>query len=157
MELNLKKVGKKEKMKNIENNNIENDFKNFINEMSKRYEIFPYLNIENDKNNYLKVPYSSPYWDNTEIIAIMKSIFFGKWLASGEDVKKFEKKFAQKINEKYGLMVNSGSSANLLMISAIKKILSWNNQDEIIVSPVAFPTTISVIPQNNLVPVFVDI
>jgi len=133
------------------------DIKKFITYMSEKYETFPYLNVDKKNNSYLKVTYSSPYWDENEILGIFKSIFFGKWLASGEDVKKFERKFAQKINEKYGLMVNSGSSANLLMIAAIKKILSWNDGDEIIVSPVAFPTTISVIPQNNLVPVFVDI
>ena len=54
-------------------------------------------------------------------------------------------------------MVNSGSSANLVMIGAIKKVLKWNDGDEIIVSPVGFPTTIAPIVQHNLVPVFIDI
>lgn len=54
-------------------------------------------------------------------------------------------------------MVNSGSSANLVMIAALKKYYDWQDGDEIIVSVVGFPTTINPILQNNLVPVFVDI
>ena len=58
---------------------------------------------------------------------------------------------------KYAQMVNSGSSANLVLIAALKKYYGWEDGDEIIVSPVGFPTTISTLVQNNLVPVFVDI
>lgn len=54
-------------------------------------------------------------------------------------------------------MVNSGSSANLVLIAALKKRFNWNDDDEIIVSPVGFATTISVIHQNRLKPVFIDI
>jgi CDP-6-deoxy-D-xylo-4-hexulose-3-dehydrase len=54
-------------------------------------------------------------------------------------------------------MVNSGSSANLVMIAALKEYYGWSDGDEIIVSVVGFPTTVSAILQNNLVPVFVDI
>ena len=51
----------------------------------------------------------------------------------------------------------SGSSANLVMIGAIKKILGWKDGDEVIVSPVGFPTTIAPLVQHGLKPVFVDI
>ena len=54
-------------------------------------------------------------------------------------------------------MVNSGSSANLVMVAGIKKYFNWEDESEVIVSPVGFPTTISVIYQNRLKPVFVDI
>jgi len=54
-------------------------------------------------------------------------------------------------------MVNSGSSANLVMIAALKKYYGWKDDDEIIVSVVGFPTTVNPIIQNNLVPRFVDI
>jgi CDP-6-deoxy-D-xylo-4-hexulose-3-dehydrase len=54
-------------------------------------------------------------------------------------------------------MVNSGSSANLVMIAALKKYFGWSDGDEIIVSCVGFPTTIAPIVQNGLKPVFVDI
>jgi CDP-6-deoxy-D-xylo-4-hexulose-3-dehydrase len=81
----------------------------------------------------------------------------GKWLASGENVHKFEKKFSRMFNQKYSVMVNSGSSANLVMIAAIKKVLGWEDGDEILLSPVGFPTTIAPVVQNGLKPVFVDI
>jgi CDP-6-deoxy-D-xylo-4-hexulose-3-dehydrase len=54
-------------------------------------------------------------------------------------------------------MVNSGSSANLIMISALKKHFNWADDSEVIVSPVGFPTTISCLIQNRLKPIFVDI
>ena len=47
-------------------------------------------------------------------------------------------------------MVNSGSSANLVMIAALKKKFGWQDGDEIIVSCVGFPTTIAPIVQNGL-------
>jgi CDP-6-deoxy-D-xylo-4-hexulose-3-dehydrase len=54
-------------------------------------------------------------------------------------------------------MVNSGSSANLVMIAALKQYFQWQDDDEIIVSVCGFPTTLNPIIQNNLKPVFVDI
>ena len=101
--------------------------------------------------------YSGPYWDIEEISAAMDSFLNGKWVSSGEKVYEFEEKFNKKFNNKFSKMVNSGSSANLILLSGLKKHFQWENNDEIIVSPVGFPTTISVIHQNNLKPVFVDI
>ncbi len=101
--------------------------------------------------------YSGPYWDDQEIEAIFYSVLKGKWLSAGEDVNRFEKKFSKKFNFEHSVMVNSGSSANLVLIAALKKYFGWQDGDEIIVSCVGFPTTINPILQNNLKPVFVDI
>ena len=103
------------------------------------------------------VYYSGPYWDQKEIDSIMTAFLHGKWLASGEAVNKFEREFSKKFNKKQSLMVNSGSSANLVMFSALKKRFGWQDGDEIIVSCVGFPTTIAPIVQCGLKPVFVDI
>jgi CDP-6-deoxy-D-xylo-4-hexulose-3-dehydrase len=54
-------------------------------------------------------------------------------------------------------MVNSGSSANLVLIAALKKRFNWEDDAEVIVSPVGFATTISVLYQNRLKPIFADI
>jgi CDP-6-deoxy-D-xylo-4-hexulose-3-dehydrase len=54
-------------------------------------------------------------------------------------------------------MVNSGSSANLVLIAALKRRFKWADDDEVLVSPVGFATTISVLYQHRLKPVFVDI
>ena len=104
-----------------------------------------------------QVLYSGPYWDEDEIMAGITSFVTGKWVVAGESVRKFELAFAEKFGVKYAHMVNSGSSANLVLIAALKKYYGWNDGDEIIVSPVGFPTTISTLVQNNLVPVFIDI
>ena len=103
------------------------------------------------------VYYSGPYWDDEEIEAIFHSILKGKWLSAGEAVDRFERHFSKKFNLGHSLMVNSGSSANLVLIAALKKYFGWQDGDEIIVSCVGFPTTINPIIQNNLKPVFVDI
>jgi len=101
--------------------------------------------------------YSGPYWDDKEVKAGVKAFLTGKWLVSGENVAKFQVKFGRKFNVKYSHMVNSGSSANLTLVSAVKKHLDWQDGDEVIVSPVGFPTTIAPLVQNNLKPVFIDI
>jgi len=104
-----------------------------------------------------QVLYSGPFWDEKEILAAIETLILGKWIVSGENVYKFENKFSKKFGVKFSHMVNSGSSANLVLITALKKFFGWENDDEIIVSPVGFPTTIAPIVQNGLKPVFVDI
>tara|TARA_Y100000361_G_C11158340_1_gene345614 strand:- start:542 stop:1804 length:1263 start_codon:yes stop_codon:yes gene_type:complete len=101
--------------------------------------------------------YSGPFWDENELNSAVEVLMNGKWLSSGENVRKFERKFSKMFNQAESVMVNSGSSANLVMIGAIKKALKWEDGDEIIVSPVGFPTTIAPIVQHNLKPVFIDI
>lgn len=117
--------------------------------------------LYNDNKEFIpfKTPiyYSGPYWDEKELESAVKVLMNGKWLSSGENVYKFEKKFSKLFNQKYSVMVNSGSSANLVMIGAIKKVLGWNDGDEILLSPVGFPTTIAPVVQYGLKPVFVDI
>ncbi len=103
------------------------------------------------------VYYSGPYWDEKEVMAMLTALTQGKWIASGEEVNKFERSFSKKFNKKHSLMVNSGSSANLVMFAALKKYFGWKDGDEVIVSCVGFPTTIAPIVQNGLKPVFVDI
>jgi CDP-6-deoxy-D-xylo-4-hexulose-3-dehydrase len=101
--------------------------------------------------------YSGPTFDDEELIAILDSVLFGSWLSSGESVRRFEKAFSTRFGQAHSLMVNSGSSANLLMIAALKKYFNWQDGDEIILSVVGFPTTLSPLLVNNLKPVFVDI
>lgn len=103
------------------------------------------------------VYYSGPYWDQQEIATAIESLISGHWLSSGEKVNRFETLFSRKFNFSDSVMVNSGSSANLVMLAALKKHFGWQDGDEIIVSVVGFPTTVSAILQNNLKPVFVDI
>ena len=116
-----------------------------------------YLYNQNFVPGKSQVLYSGPYWDQEEIISAIRTLIDGKWIVTGENVYKFEREFAKKFNVKYSHMVNSGSSANLVLVTALKKYFKWEDGSEIIVSPVGFPTTIAPLVQNNLTPVFVDI
>jgi CDP-6-deoxy-D-xylo-4-hexulose-3-dehydrase len=120
--------------------------------------VSPYIyNAKEFKPGTTPIYYSGPYWDNKEIEAAMNSFLNGRWITSGENVFMFERAFSKKFNTKYSFMVNSGSSANLVLMTALKKRFDWQDEDEIIVSPVGFATTISVIYQNRLKPIFIDI
>jgi CDP-6-deoxy-D-xylo-4-hexulose-3-dehydrase len=137
-----------------------NFIEKFIAEFSAGNEkIFPYLANRKKKFNpdIDSVYYSGPYWNELEVQAAIESLMSGFWLSSGEKVDKFERRFSKLFDFKESLMVNSGSSANLVMIASLKKFYDWQDGDEIIVSVVGFPTTVSAIIQNNLTPVFVDI
>ncbi len=116
-----------------------------------------YLYNQNFVPGKSQVLYSGPFWDSQEILAAVDSILHGKWIVTGEKVHKFEHEFSKMFNVSYSHMVNSGSSANLILISGLKKYFKWEDGSEIIVSPVGFPTTIAPLVQNNLVPKFVDI
>lgn len=139
---------------------IGKEIENFISELEEKYTLFKYLC--NEKKGGFDpqkdtVYYSGPYWDLHEKVALLEAVLTGKWLSAGEHVNKFEDMFSKMFGFRYSVMVNSGSSANLIMISALKKHLGWNDQDEIILSPVGFPTTLAPLIQNRLSPIFVDI
>lgn len=104
-----------------------------------------------------QVLYSGPVYDTDELVAATTALVEGKWAVAGEYVHRFEAEFSKYLNQKESVMVNSGSSADLIMIAAAKKRFGWMDGDKIIVSPVGFPTSISAITLNGLVPVFVDI
>lgn len=82
------------------------------------------------------------------------------WLTTGRFNDVFEKKLAGYLGVKYALTCNSGSSANLLALTALTSPLlddrSLKPGDEVITAAAGFPTTVNPILQNNLVPVFVD-
>jgi CDP-6-deoxy-D-xylo-4-hexulose-3-dehydrase len=104
-----------------------------------------------------KVLYAGFYWDQNEIKAAVDSLFFDSWFVSGPSITKFENEFVKKLGSAFGVMVNSGSSANLVAFAAAKRHFKWNDGDSILVSACSFPTTVAVIPQNGLKPDFVDI
>ena len=130
----------------------------FIEGLSEEHELLRFAyNTREFKPGVTPVYYSGPVWNNEELAAAISTMLTGRWLSSGENVLKFERELCKKHNQKYGLMVNSGSSANLVMVAALKKVLKWNDGDEVIVSPVGFPTTVAPVIQNGLKPVFIDI
>ena len=91
--------------------------------------------------------------------AVRASLDF--WLTSGPYTEKFESQFAKTVGMRHAFMVNSGSSANLLALSALTSPKLGDSAlkpgDEVITVAAGFPTTVTPILQNNLVPVYVDI
>ena len=86
---------------------------------------------------------------------------FDMWLTAGRFNDEFEKEFTRFLDVKYALTTNSGSSANLLAISALTSHKLGNRRlskgDEVITVASGFPTTIAPIIQTGLIPVFVDV
>jgi len=103
------------------------------------------------------VQYSGQWWDAEELELALSAFVKGNWITSGDYVDEFQTKFCEKFNVSHAHMVNSGSSANLVMITALRYHFEWQPGDEVIVSPVGFPTTIAPLVQNNLKPIFIDI
>ena len=83
------------------------------------------------------------------------------WFTTGRFAEQFEKEFAKYMNQRFCLLTNSGSSANLLALSALTSLQLGERQlkpgDEVITIAAGFPTTINPIIQNGMVPVFVDV
>ena len=94
--------------------------------------------------------------DLNEGIKVLKS----KKLTMGKIAKNFERIFAKKIGAKYALMVNSGSSANLLMLSALVNPLykkRLKKSDEVLIPAICWSTSLWPIVQLGLKPIFVDV
>ncbi|MEY4530064.1 MAG: hypothetical protein RLZZ156_785 [Deinococcota bacterium] len=105
------------------------------------------------------VPVSGKVFDHTEMQHLVDSSL-DFWLTTGRFAKQFEREFAKWFGVRSCLLVNSGSSANLVALSALTSPLLENRRlmpgDEVITAAEGFPTTVNPIIQNNLVPVFLD-
>ena len=104
------------------------------------------------------VQYAGPYFSSREYTAAVKTLL-GEWLVLGAEAIKFENRFPKLFGKKYGLLVNSGSSANLLMMSAMASKRGYNfPKGTKVITPIAgFPTTVAPIFQVGFTPIFVDI
>ena len=104
------------------------------------------------------VQYAGPYFNSDEYVAAVKTLL-GEWLVLGAEAIKFERKFPKKFDKSFGLLTNSGSSANLLMMLAMtsKRYKNFPKGTKVITPIAGFPTTINPIIQLGFKPVFVDI
>ena len=99
-----------------------------------------------------------PTFNSDEIIAFTKQMLTTN-VTMGKTVKEFEEKYAKSYGYKYGVSNNSGSSANLLMLSALTSSITENNLkkgDEIILPALTWSTTVWPVIQCGLVPVYID-
>ena len=114
--------------------------------------------IEKQKNSTpsKKIGVAYPCFDHKEINQALDSLL-DVWISQGPKVQTFEQMFAQYVGTKHGIACNSGSSANLLALSALIKTGKVKPGSEVIVPAATFTTVISPIIQNGLKPVFVDV
>jgi|SRR5665648_42981 len=106
----------------------------------------------------IQYPLASDTWDKKEIEAINRVVNSNSF-TMGQEVSEFEKEFAAYFGAKYAVMVNSGSSANLIAIAALVLSEKYDLKagDEVIVPAVSWATTYTVLQQYGLKLRFVDI
>lgn len=118
-----------------------------------------YYSIKHDKRDDI-ISFAGRVYDEKEIISLVDSAL-DFWLTSGKYAKEFEKKFCEFTGSNYCLLTNSGSSANLLALTAFTSDKLSGKRlkhgDEVITVAAGFPTTVNPIIQNGLIPVFVDV
>ncbi|MDM4762959.1 DegT/DnrJ/EryC1/StrS family aminotransferase [Galbitalea sp. SE-J8] len=104
------------------------------------------------------LPLATSTWDEAEYAALQEVIASGRF-TMGPRVKRFEEEFAAAFGARYGVMVNSGSSANLIAVAAavLDPAIDLNPGDEVIVPAVSWATTYYPLQQYGLVLTFVDV
>ena len=105
-----------------------------------------------EKKNDLRVSYAHAVFGDRERAAVQK-VLSSPQIVAGKRAAEFEKKIAGLFKKKYGLLVNSGSSANLLAIEC----LDLPANSEVITPVVTFATTVAPLVKRTLVPVFADV
>ncbi len=116
-----------------------------------------------EKQNLIKKKYTYELLENgfsKKDIEIGKKVLSSKRITMASHTREFEKDFAKKMGVKYALMVNSGSSANLLATFAAGNPLrknSFKRGDEVLVPALCWSTSLWPLVQFGLKPVFVDI
>ena len=121
-----------------------------------------YISEKNEQKTWTEgedwVTYSGPHLDEKEFVDAVDVLIDG-WMIFGKNNREFEKRFPEHLGKRFGVLTNSGSSANLLAMSCLKSKRTFNLQPgaKFITPVVCFPTTINPIIQNGFKPVFVDV
>lgn len=106
------------------------------------------------------IPAAQAVYDEKEIASLVSASLDMRWV-DGQIVQQFERDMAKFIGVRHATMVNSGSSANLIALTALTSSLLKSKTlkpgDEVITVAAGFPTTVNPIIQNGLIPVFVDV
>lgn len=142
----------------FDNMNEEQAKKEILGQVKEYYEKYhaekaPYL--EGDK-----ISYAARIYDSNEMISLVDSAL-EFWLTSGRYTMQFEKEMAKYLGIKHCVLVNSGSSANLVAFMALTSLSLGERRikrgDEVITVAAGFPTTVTPIIQYGAIPVFLDV
>lgn len=134
---------------------MEQELRNKVKVAAKEY----YKEVFGKKREFDYIPPSGKLLGEEELMNMIDASL-DMWLTAGRFNKEFEQKFAKYLGVKYALSTNSGSSANLLALSALTSHKLGDRRlkkgDEVISVAAGFPTTTNPIIQHGLIPVFVD-
>ncbi len=106
-----------------------------------------------------RIPLTVPTYDAREVVEVLDSLL-STWVSMGKKVKHFEEMFAQYLGSKHAVMVNSGSSANLLAMSVLTNSMIpefMPSGSEVITPAVTWVTTVYPIVNTGCIPVLVDV
>jgi len=119
-----------------------------------------YFSLFYKKQHGVYIPASGKVLEKSELNNMLDATL-DMWLTTGRFNERFERRLAEYLGVKYALTVNSGSSANLLALTALMSHKLGDKRlrkgDEVITVAAGFPTTVAPIVQNGLVPVFIDV
>lgn len=104
----------------------------------------------------MRITVGWPIIDEREVQAVLKALR-EKRLSQGKFVREFEEAWAKFVGRRFAVAVNSGSSANLVAIQAMKELYRWKDGDAVLVPALTFPTAVSPVIQANLKPIYVDV
>lgn len=134
---------------------MEQELRNKVKEAAREY----YNKVYGKKRKFDYIPPSGKLL-GVEELENMIDASLDMWLTAGRFNNEFEKEFASYLGVKHALSTNSGSSANLLALTALTSYKlgdrALKKGDEVITVASGFPTTVNPIIQNGLIPVFVD-
>ncbi|MDA7838130.1 aminotransferase class V-fold PLP-dependent enzyme [Candidatus Pelagibacter sp.] len=110
------------------------------------------------KNNSIRYPLTNTVLDNDDIESGVK-VLKSKWITMGRETLKFENTFSKKVSNRPSIMVNSGSSANLLIFQCLinPKVNKLKKDDEVLIPAICWSTSLWPIIQSGLKVKFVDI
>ena len=155
----IKKIGWKPLVKI--NKGIQNVYTDFLLNYKinlKQTNAIKKIKIKDHNDKHLNHPLVRSSWGKNERDSLQKVISSNQF-TMGKQVKRFEQQFSKFVNSKYAVMVNSGSSANLLMVASLfyKKKNFLKRGDEVIVPSVSWSTSYFPLYQYGLKLIFVDI
>lgn len=142
-------------MESFDNSNMDEFLRQKVRDAALEY--FDFISSKSAPKKY--VPASGKKIGKEELCNMIEASL-DMWLTAGRFNDEFEREFAKKLGARFALSTNSGSSANLLALTALTSHKlgerALRRGDEVIAVAAGFPTTINPIIQNGLVPVFVD-
>lgn len=136
----------------------EKELRNEILEKTKAYYQAKFASDKYSEGD--RIPFARRVFDENELVNLVDSSL-DLWLTAGRYANDFEYEFAQFMDVEHCLLVNSGSSANLVAFTTLTSTKLGDRRlkkgDEVITVAAGFPTTVNPIIQNGLIPVFVDV